>query len=1002
MRYYISIIGMLFLFCGITWAANPESTSQTAEDDMDIYDLVMHRIQEKQKSSVNLATVEANTDTYLTMLDATNKYFTDINYSAQDQTNWFPITHLDRVKQIVFAYTMEGSKYYGDETIYTRINDMMQYWYDVDPRSTNAYMQQMGCPLRVGMLMILMRSGNKTLTTTLENLLIARMVSIGGDPAQSGSFGTGANKTEIATHWVYRGCLTKNKTVFEKGVTQAFMPLELTTGEGFQHDDSYMQHGPQLYIGGYGNVIAQAVCNLAQYLVGTNYALADDKFDLLSGFLRKTYLRAIRGKYYLFNSAGRSLSRPNGSSQSFASVLEDVKAVDSANAEEYEAAIKRLTGKEPASYGLVPYHAHHWRSDYTLHQRPGYTIDVRMVSTKTYRNENGNGENIRGYFLSDGATDIALDGDEYVNLFPVWDWGRIPGTTTPALATTSIPQPAQWGTYGSSTFVGGVSDGTYGVSAYSLTDYTYASINTEAKKSWFFFDDEVVCLGTGIKSTAATQINTTLNQCHLVGDITLIKKDETKEVVPATTKGNTNYDNNLSWAIHNNVGYYLPEGGNIQLSNQTQTGSWYLINTSQSSTSISKDVFKMWFNHGVKPTNDSYVYYIVPNMTADKVADYDTDNIEIISNTESIQAVKHKGLDIIGIVFYGPATFTYGDNVSIKAARPCVVMVHNIDQPEVKIHIADPARSFASISLILDLPGIENTKELVCTLPTETAYAGSSREFVVNAETQDYIPVEDTNTYLEASADAYVYGGSKATNYGSDPQLVVKTDSEAYTREVFLKFNAKDIDFKNIESLHLRLVAVEGDADYLNNTMRIWACSSLWTEVSVNWNNKPAISGSVIATAPAVTVGEDLLFNVKDYILSEVAKDNTVFSFKLGNTYTGNVSKTRISFHSRESIYESLRPALVIKYADDVALDKIENSDILIYPNPATSGDIIQIVSPGEQSNCELSVTDLAGRIWIKTTGNKIDANNLIPGIYIVSVINKDNSKSENKKLIIR
>lgn len=34
--------------------------------------------------------------------------------------------------------------------------------------------------------------------------------------------------------------------------------------------------------------------------------------------------------------------------------------------------------------------------------------------------------------MSDGATNIRVNGNEYADIFPVWEWDRIPGTTLPA------------------------------------------------------------------------------------------------------------------------------------------------------------------------------------------------------------------------------------------------------------------------------------------------------------------------------------------------------------------------------------------------------------------------------------------------------------------------------------------------------------------------------------------------------------------------------------------
>ena len=69
---------------------------------------------------------------------------------------------------------------------------------------------------------------------------------------------------------------------------------------------------------------------------------------------------------------------------------------------------------------------------------------------------------------------------------------------------------SNWQTPGTSTFSGEVSDSLYGVTAYA---YTLSAVRTSAKKAWFFFDEEVVCLGTDIQSASAAEINTSLNQC---------------------------------------------------------------------------------------------------------------------------------------------------------------------------------------------------------------------------------------------------------------------------------------------------------------------------------------------------------------------------------------------------------------------------------------------------------------------------------------------------------
>ena len=43
----------------------------------------------------------------------------------------------------------------------------------------------------------------------------------------------------------------------------------------------------------------------------------------------------------------------------------------------------------------------------------------------------------------------------------------------------------------------------------------------EAKKAWFFFDEEYVCLGTGIRSEQVLPVATTINQVLMRSEVTV-------------------------------------------------------------------------------------------------------------------------------------------------------------------------------------------------------------------------------------------------------------------------------------------------------------------------------------------------------------------------------------------------------------------------------------------------------------------------------------------------
>ena len=58
-----------------------------------------------------------------------------------------------------------------------------------------------------------------------------------------------------------------------------------------------------------------------------------------------------------------------------------------------------------------------WWSGYHVHRRKNYFFSIHMNSVRTALTERGNDENLKGGYLTDGATTIMIDGDEYLRIF---------------------------------------------------------------------------------------------------------------------------------------------------------------------------------------------------------------------------------------------------------------------------------------------------------------------------------------------------------------------------------------------------------------------------------------------------------------------------------------------------------------------------------------------------------------------------------------------------------
>ena len=649
-----------------------------------------------------------------------NGSFSDIDYDDTQMTNWTPIKHIERLSDFVYAYTNEKNKYYQNEDLYQKIVKGLEYWYDVDSESDNWWHNQISEPQKLGVLLIQMRIGKKKIPQELETKILKRIQETGGDPAKW----TGANRTDIALHWIYRSCLTQNEADLKTAIDNVFNPVVYTTEEGFQHDNSYFQHGEQLYIGGYGDEILKGVTQVASYALGTQYQLDKEKVELLSKFMRETYYRTVRGQNMSFDVVGRSVSRPGLlNKRTTATYAKRMIDIDPTHADEYKAIIARLNRKQPADYQVTASHTHYFRGDYSLHVRPQYNFDVRLASTRTKKCEYGNKENLKTYFMSDGCTNITQTGDEYFNIFPVWNWCHIPGTTAPQLEKVPM-DPKAWGVLGTSTYAGGVSDSIYGATAYAYMD-TNPEVNTGAKKSWYFFDNEVVCLGAGIQSTSTYPVHTTVNQCFLKGGI-LVDKGDKEE----TLANGSHTLQAPQWVLHDKIGYFFPQKEEVFLTAQTQSGRWYDINTSKSKKEEKMDVFTLGINHGVGPKDGSYAYIVVPGKTsAQEMKAYQKKNaIEILSNNPKIQAVRNTKLNVWMVTFFEAGTFTHKE-LSVTVDKPCILMIKDITSKSANLHIADPGQTQSPIQVELK---IGKKKQTLTADFTQTGiYAGATKQYIV-------------------------------------------------------------------------------------------------------------------------------------------------------------------------------------------------------------------------------------------------------------------------------
>lgn len=603
--------------------------------------------------------------------------YNDVDYSVTTQgtiRGWIPKWHLYRLVTIASAYSDHNSKYYKSSEVLGKIELGLRAWILKEPKSSNWWVGTIHEPQKLGCILVLVKSAGGAINEEIESKIINIMEKAASSPYDYND----ANRIDVALHWVYRACLEKDEETMTTAVNSIYGLLDI--GEtGFQVDGSFFHDGPQFFIGGYCVMSVASVVDIVDVMRNTSFGLSGNRLELLRDFFLKTWVSAARGGYINYDCYGRAISQ-EGIYYDVDDCYKKMAIIDKDYCSYYLNALSSLKG----NFGILKTRHHHFfRGDYTTYSCPSYNYSVRLFSSRTQQLESGNDANLQGYFLCFGNTSLTMSGREYYNVHGLWDWNYIPGVTAPLLE--KVPSPRHnWGVKGTSTFAGGVSDSIRGVTTFSYYD-NYNGMNTGGNKGWFFFGDEVVCLGSHIQSDH--QAVTTVEQCWGYDDW------DKYEI------------NGKACVYHHNVGYYFPSHSlsDLTLKNDLVTGNWHDINTTRKDTIISGRVFLLAINHDfLKPADHDYSYIIIPGLTEQEIKSYiERGDIDIVENNDSIQVVRHKGKRIWELIFYKGASFRHPE-LEISVSRPCAMIYKYNANGLPTLHISDPGQTGELFNIEID------------------------------------------------------------------------------------------------------------------------------------------------------------------------------------------------------------------------------------------------------------------------------------------------------------
>ncbi len=406
---------------------------------------------------------------------------------------------------------------------------------------------------------------------------------------------TGQNKVWLSGNVIYRSLLTNDVELVKAAVSSIQKEVIISEGEGIQSDFSFHQHGPQQQFGNYGAAYAADILKWAIIFQNTPFQFEPGKIEILRNYLLQGLGWIVWKNKMDISACGRQLFQDaqTGKANSVERTFNKMPLVDAAFKKQYLKAMNDFNGNK-----------HFWRSDMTVHRRENFYTSVKMSSWRVAEAESCNDENVQGYHLGDGATYFYQSNQEYTDIFPFWDWKMIPGTTTFHDAKP-LPVLSCNGYRIASDFVGGVSDGLNGIATLA-----YNRDSLHAQKSWFFFNEAVICLGAGINSDENKEVTTTINQSFLHGKV-LVKQAAASKTIEA---GQHNLSD-VSWILHDNWGYFFPRKAAIEVANRQQNGNWNKVLKRMPSKEIKADIFTLWFNHGSMPKAARYaIMFFLPQL----------------------------------------------------------------------------------------------------------------------------------------------------------------------------------------------------------------------------------------------------------------------------------------------------------------------------------------------------------------------------------------------------
>lgn len=667
-----------------------------------------------------------------------NGSWADIDYHNESPANWQPDTHWERLATMAQGYSCPACAHgaLGNASVLAAWHRAVGFWKTYDFQCPNWWFNDLGVGFSLEVAYLLLQP-----FLTPDELQYGCLVLSRANWPVGGPIWVGANLYNALQLQVSRGILQNDSALVAQAFSVFWSNLTVSTDPtaNIQPDMSFHQHGALLQTGAYGAVSLSAALSFIQLGAGTAFAAPTANLDVLVDFILDGNWPALRvgvpsssatsvGVFWDIPPVGRAFTRPLSGSLGFGagSIIATLPNMTAATRyAELLSFVGTMEGTLPNLHRTV----HYWTSDYTAHSRAGYRLTVKTVSKRTLNAECVNGEGLQSWHLAAGVVTAVQRGDEYEGISPAWNWTLVPGTSVrqnvhelPCLGVEAT---------GSTTFVGGTTDGDVGVVVFDerSVDHLGTGEGTPltAHKTWCLVDEGVVTLVWNLTLPAAPgvatqpEVWTTLDQRLIPNNVTDPTRgvwvqlvNETGPSGPLASANHSFGAGSLSWISQDGVVYAAVDGpvglgfgtlgtpalrgdGATMSSfplpslvvNGPQTGTWQSINEEDSPDPVTRNVFRAHLLHGAVPANQAFAYAVLPlgegaPTAAPLVSDFRT-RFSVLRNDGLVQAAQYSnGSD--AWLFASLWTANAGAVKTVGSAGGVPSLVSNSDPAAIVLH----------------------------------------------------------------------------------------------------------------------------------------------------------------------------------------------------------------------------------------------------------------------------------------------------------------------------